>query len=43
MHIDAGVDTGEVIHQMRARVALGDSPAQIGNRLIVDMAERVCR
>lgn len=39
MHIDAGVDTGEVIHQMRARVAVGDGPAQIGNRLIVDMAE----
>jgi hypothetical protein len=39
MHIDAGVDTGEVIHQMRAHIALGDSPVQIGNRLITEMAE----
>ena len=39
MHIDAGVDTGEVIHQMRGKIALGDSPVQIGNRLITEMAE----
>lgn len=38
MHIDAGIDTGKVIHQIRARVLPGDSPHQIGNRLIVDMA-----
>jgi len=38
MHIDAGVDTGEVIHQMRARYAHGDTPSSIGNRLIRDMA-----
>lgn len=38
MHIDAGVDTGEVIHQIRARVFPGDTPHQIGNRLIADMA-----
>lgn len=37
MHIDAGVDTGEIIHQMRARVFPGDTPHQIGNRLIADM------
>jgi len=37
MHIDAGVDTGEVIHQIRARVFPGDSPHQVGNRLIADM------
>jgi phosphoribosylglycinamide formyltransferase-1 len=37
MHIDAGVDTGEIIHQIRARVVPGDSPHQIGNRLIADM------
>ena len=37
MHIDAGIDTGEIIHQMRARLAWGDTPVQIGNRLIVDM------
>jgi phosphoribosylglycinamide formyltransferase-1 len=39
MHIDAGVDTGEIIHQMRAKIALGDNPVQIGNRLISAMAE----
>jgi methionyl-tRNA formyltransferase len=38
MHIDAGVDTGEVIHQIRAQVSWGDTPSQIGNRLILDMA-----
>jgi phosphoribosylglycinamide formyltransferase 1 len=42
MHIDAGIDTGEVVHQIRARIAPGDMPAVIGNRLIVDMAA-VCR
>lgn len=39
MHIDPGVDTGEIIHQMRARVLPGDSPHQIGNRLIADMVQ----
>ena len=38
MHIDAGVDTGQVIHQIRARVFPGDTPHQIGNRLIADVA-----
>jgi methionyl-tRNA formyltransferase len=38
MHLDAGVDTGEIIHQLRARIVWGDMPAQIGNRLIVDAA-----
>ncbi len=38
MHIDAEIDTGRVIHQIRARVLPGDTPHQIGNRLIVDMA-----
>ena len=37
MHIDAGIDTGEIIHQIRARLVWGDTPSQIGNRLIVDM------
>jgi folate-dependent phosphoribosylglycinamide formyltransferase PurN len=37
MHIDEGIDTGKVIHQIRARVFLGDSPHAIGNRLIRDM------
>lgn len=38
MHIDAGIDTGEIIHQIRARIVWGDTPSSIGNRLIVDMA-----
>lgn len=42
MHIDTGVDTGTVIHQVRARFAPGDTPSQIGNRLIRDACE-VCR
>jgi phosphoribosylglycinamide formyltransferase-1 len=39
MHLDAGVDTGDIIHQIRARVKPGDTPHQIGNRLIADMIE----
>lgn len=38
MHMDAGIDTGEVLHQIRAHVVSGDTPHQIGNRLIRDMA-----
>ena len=41
MHIDAGIDTGEIIHQLRARVFEGDMPHQIGNRLISDIAKVV--
>lgn len=37
MFIDRGIDSGEIIHQIRARVFPGDSPHQIGNRLIGDM------
>jgi methionyl-tRNA formyltransferase len=37
MHIDAGVDTGAVIHQIRADLFLGDGPHSIGNRLIAKM------
>jgi methionyl-tRNA formyltransferase len=38
MYIDKGVDTGEIIHQIRARIFPHDTPHQIGNRLIGDMA-----
>lgn len=41
MHIDAGIDTGEILHQIRARYSWGDTPSQIGNRLIMDMTQ-VC-
>lgn len=39
MHIDAGIDTGDIIHQIRPRISWGDMPTNIGNRLIID----VCR
>lgn len=39
MYIDAGVDTGEVIHQIRSKVEFADNPVQIGNRLIVQIAK----
>ena len=39
MHIDAGIDTGEIIHQIRPHIEVGDTPVQIGNRLIVAIAE----
>ena len=37
MHIDSGVDTGKIIHQIRAKINPGDTPHQIGNRLISDI------
>lgn len=38
MFLDAGIDSGEIIHQIRARIHPGDTPHQIGNRLIGDVA-----
>ena len=38
MYLDEGIDTGEIIHQIRAQVFPGDTPHQIGNRLIGDVA-----
>lgn len=37
MHIDAGIDTGRIIHQIRAELFIGDSPHSIGSRLIRKM------
>lgn len=37
MYIDDGIDTGEIIHQIRADLFVGDSPHSIGNRLIRTM------
>lgn len=34
MYIDEGVDTGEIIHQIRAEINIQDNIHQIGNRLI---------
>ncbi|MEL6685282.1 MAG: formyltransferase family protein [Pseudomonadota bacterium] len=39
MHINEGIDTGEIIHQIRADIFLGDSPHSIGNRLIAKMTD----
>ncbi|MFC6874614.1 formyltransferase family protein [Halobellus marinus] len=39
MHIDEGIDTGEIIHQLRARVHPDDGPHDIGNRLISDVGQ----
>lgn len=43
MYMDAGVDTGEIIHQIRGRLFPGDTPHQIGNRLIGDMTAAYIR
>ncbi len=37
MHIDEGIDTGEIIHQITTEFFIGDSPHTIGNRLIKKM------
>lgn len=39
MYIDSGIDTGKIIHQIRARIYKGDTPHMIGNRLISDIAK----
>ena len=43
MYIDAGIDTGKIIHQIRADLFIGDSPSSIGNRLIKRMTETYCK
>ena len=42
MHIDEGIDTGHIIHQIRAQIFIGDSPHSIGNRLIKQMTTTYC-
>ena len=42
MFIDAGIDTGQIIHQVRADIVLGDSPHSIGTRLISKMTNVYC-
>ena len=39
MHMSPEVDKGLIIHQIRARVFPGDTPHQIGNRLICDVVD----
>mgnify|MGYP006131435239 CR=1 FL=1 len=36
MYIDSGIDTGKIIHQIRANIVKGDDIHLIGNRLIKD-------
>lgn len=36
MMMDEGIDTGEIFHQIRARIYPNDTPHDIGNRLITD-------
>ena len=38
MKIDKGIDTGQIIHQIKPKIYLGDNPHTIGNRLIKDMS-----
>ena len=38
MHIDSGIDTGAILHQITARFEYFDTPHTVGNRLIYDMA-----
>lgn len=38
MYIDEGIDTGEIIHQIRPTIFLGDTIHHVGNRLIKEMA-----
>jgi methionyl-tRNA formyltransferase len=37
MYMDKGIDTGDIIHQSRAKILPFDNPHQIGNRLIKQM------
>jgi hypothetical protein len=39
MYIDNGIDTGQIIHQIRPTIYYGDTIHQIGNRLIKEMTE----
>ncbi len=39
MYMDSGIDTGEVVHQARAKILPFDNPHQIGSRLIKDMTK----
>jgi len=43
MFIDAGIDTGEIIHQIRPHFSYWDTPSAIGNRLIKQMTDTFCQ
>ena len=42
MYINEGIDTGKIIHQIRADIFIGDSPHSIGCRLIKKMTVTYC-
>lgn len=42
MYLDAGIDTGKIIHQIQADFFIGDSPHSVGNRLIKKMTAAYC-
>ena len=41
MHIDTGVDTGKIIHQIRAKYVRGDTPVQIGTDWLLKWAKYI--
>ena len=41
--IDKGIDTGPIIHQMRARIFKDDNVHSIGNRLIKDLKKSLIK
>lgn len=43
MYIDKGIDTGQIIHQIRAKINLGDNIHRIGYRLIFDSSMECIR
>lgn len=43
MYLDKGIDTGNIIHQMRADIKPNDDIHQIGNRLIRDMSKELVK
>ena len=43
LYLDKGVDTGEIIHQLRADVQKDDDVHSIGNRLIAQMTDEMIR
>ena len=41
MYLDSGIDTGEIIHQGRPDIYMGDNSHQIGNRTIIKMVNEI--
>ena len=43
MYIDSGIDTGKIIHQIRADIEINDTVHSIGNRLIMKSADEMIK